>query len=166
MLLRKKKPAELPSLEETAEDFTITDGEKYVDEIFESDMKISRSFVHPHLDEEEYEENYARAIKELLATGEHKFFVAIDGYNRYLGHVWVCLRTDTVDFVPVAYIFDIETLFPGRGIGSVLLERAEGWAREKGARKVSLRVELDNPALEWYKRRSYRERAIVLEKEL
>ncbi|WP_148881976.1 GNAT family N-acetyltransferase [Thermococcus aciditolerans] len=166
MGLLKKKSDELPPLEETAGEFVIADGEDYINEIFENDMRISRSFTRLQLDEKEYRENYSRVIQELLATGEHKFFVAVDRYGRYLGHVWVCLRVDTVDFVLAAYIFDIETLFPGIGIGSALLERAEEWAQAMGVKKVSLRVELDNTASEWYRRKGYRDRAVVMEKPL
>lgn len=43
---------------------------------------------------------------------------------------------------------------------------AEEWARERGALKVSLRVEKDNLAIDWYKRRGYTERALILEKTL
>ncbi|ASJ01687.1 acetyltransferase [Thermococcus gorgonarius] len=129
-------------------------------------MRISRSFSRFQLSDEEYEENYGKVIKSLLSTGEHKFFVAADPYGRYLGHVWVCLRIDTVDFVPSAYIYDIETLFPGMGIGSALLEKAEEWARKKGARKISLRVDVNNPARKWYAEKGYSERAVIMEKPL
>jgi len=166
MGLLKKRQAKLPPIEKTAEYFTVTDGEDYLDEILENDRRISRSFSRFRLSDGEYKENYAKVIESLLATGEHKFFVALNRYGRYLGHVWVCLKVDTVDFVPSAYIYDIETLFPGMGIGTALLEKAEEWAVEKGARKVSLRAELDNPAVEWYRRMGYRERAVVMEKRL
>ncbi len=158
--------SELPPIRQTAEEFTVVDGEDYLDEIFENDKRISRSFSHFQLDDEEYKENYGRVISDLLATGEHKFFVALDRYGRYLGHVWVCLKVDTVDFVPSAYIYDIETLSPGIGIGSALLERAEGWAEEMRAKKVCLRVELDNPARKWYSEKGYSERAVIMEKRL
>ncbi len=164
LLKKRKPPSELPPIEETAVDFHIVDGEDYLDEIFENDMRISRSFSRFQLNEEEYKENYGRVIKELLATGEHKFFVAIDRYNRYLGHVWLCLKIDTVDFVPSAYILDIETLFPRIGIGGALLHRAEEWAHEMGAKKVSLRVDLKNPARTWYAKKGYSERAVIMEK--
>ncbi|WP_297476070.1 GNAT family N-acetyltransferase [Thermococcus sp.] len=166
MLSKKKRVSKLPSIEKTARDFTILDGEDYIDEIFENDMKISRSFTRFQLSEEEYEENYGRVIKSLLSTGEHKFFVAVDRYDRYLGHVWVCLKVDTVDFVPSAYIYDIETLFPGMGIGTALMERAEEWAKKKGARKISLRVDVSNPARKWYSEKGYSERAVIMEKML
>lgn len=166
MLSKKKRVSKLPSIEKTARDFTILDGEDYIDEIFENDMKISRSFTRFQLSEEEYEENYGRVIKSLLSTGEHKFFVAVDRYDRYLGHVWVCLKVDTVDFVTSAYIYDIETLFPGMGIGTALMERAEEWAKKKGARKISLRVDVSNPARKWYSEKGYSERAVIMEKML
>ncbi|WP_297062306.1 N-acetyltransferase [Thermococcus sp.] len=166
MFSRRKKPPELPPVEKTAGEFRVVDGEEYLDEIFENDMKISRSFTRFQLSNEEYEENYEKVIKSLLSTGEHKFFVAVDKYGRYLGHVWVCLKVDTVDFVPSAYIYDIETLFPGIGIGSALLEKAEEWARKNGARKVSLRVDVNNPARKWYSEKDYSERAVIMEKPL
>lgn len=166
VFLGKKRKEKLPPIEETAKNFRIVDGEPYLDEIFEYDMDVSRGFSRAELSDDDYASAYSRVINRLLAHGEHKFFVAVDPYGRYLGHVWVCIMEDTVDFVPTAYILDVETKISGLGIGSALLERAEDWAREKGASKVSLRVELDNPALNWYRRRGYRERAFILEKEL
>ena len=164
-LLEKRTPSsELPPVEETAAGFHIIDGEDHLDEIFDNDMRISRSFSRFQLNEEEYRENYGKVIRELLATGEHKFFVAVDKYGRYLGHAWACLKIDTVDFVPSAYILDIETLFPGRGIGTALIERAEEWAKRMGAKKISLRVEVNNPARNWYSKKGYSERAVFMEK--
>ena len=166
MLHRKKPKEKLPPIEKTAKDFRVVDGEPYLDEILEYDMEVSRGFSRAELSDEDYVSAYSRVINRLLAHGEHKFFVAVDPYGRYLGHVWVCIMEDTVDFVPTAYILDIETKVSGLGIGSALLEKAEGWVRGKGVSKVSLRVELDNTALNWYRRRGYRERAFLLEKEL
>lgn len=167
----KKKPRseeKLPPLGESAKDFRIVNGEDFMEEIFRNDLEISWSFVRAKISREEYEESYWKVVKELLSHGEHKFFVALDPYNRYLGHVWVCLTRDTVDFILIAYIYDIETVEEARrlGIGSELLRRAEGWAKEKGAMKVSLRVDIDNPAVEWYRRRGYQERAVIMEKPL
>ncbi|NJE85844.1 GNAT family N-acetyltransferase [Thermococcus sp. CX2] len=129
-------------------------------------MEVSREFSKFPLGEEEYLDSYSRVIGRLLSYGRHKFFVAVDGKNRYLGHVWVCLLEDTVDFVMTAYIYDIEVKSKGRGIGSALLRSAEEWAKARGALKVSLRVEKDNPAIDWYRKRGYTERALILEKTL
>ena len=166
MLFRKGRKAELPPIEETAKDFRIVDGEPYMDEIFEYGMEVSRDFSRAELTEDEYVSAYTRVINRLRAHGTHRFFAAVDPYNRYLGHIWVCILDDTVDFVPTAYILDVETKVHGLGIGSALLKRAEEWARAEGARKASLRVELNNPAVEWYRKRGYSERALILEKSL
>ncbi len=166
-MFRGRKPKlKLPPIEETAKDFRVVDGEPYLDDIFEYDMEVSRGFSRAELGEEEYVSAYSRVVNRLLAHGEHKFFAAVDPYGRYLGHVWVCIMEDTVDFVLTAYILDIETKARGLGIGSALLEMAEEWARDNGAKRISLRVELNNPALNWYRRMGYRERAFILEKEL
>ncbi|NJF24881.1 GNAT family N-acetyltransferase [Thermococcus sp. Bubb.Bath] len=149
-------------------EYHITDGEDFMDEIFRKDLEISWGFVRARISREEYVEAYWTVVNELLSHGEHKFFVALDPYNRYLGHVWVCITEDTVDFIPVAYIYDIETVEEARGwgIGSELLKKAEEWAKERGALKVLLRVDIDNPAVGWYKRRGYTERAVIMEKPL
>ncbi len=162
MFRRKKR--ELPPIEETARNFRIVDGESYLDEIFKYDMEVSRGFVKEGLTEEEYAEAYPRVVNNLFSFGTHKFFVAVDLYNRYLGHVWIRVTEDTVDFVPTAYILDIETKVRGVGVGSALLKRAEEWAKKEGVKKISLRVEIDNPFLNWYLKRGYRERALILEK--
>ncbi|ASI98638.1 GNAT family N-acetyltransferase [Thermococcus celer] len=165
-MFRRSYKNRLPPVEETARDFRVVDGEPYLDEIFEHDRDISRGFARSELTEEEYKAAYSRVVNNLFSFGVHKFFVAVDRYDRYLGHVWVRITEDAVDFVPTAYVLDIETLVQGVGIGSALLERAEEWARLEGARKVSLRVELGNPFLTWYLKRGYRKRALILEKPL
>ncbi len=145
-------------------EFKIVDGEQYLDEILEYDMQVSRKFLQFDLTEREYVEAYSAVINKLFSEGKHKFFAAVDEKGRYLGHVWVCITVDTVDYVKIAYIYDIEVKAKGIGIGSALLKKAEEFAKENDARKIVLRVEINNPALDWYKRRGYSERAVIMEK--
>jgi len=147
-------------------EFYITDGEDYLDEIFAFDKIVSYNFLKFPIPFDEYSKRYKELIKELLSKGEHKFFVAFSKNGEFLGHVWLCIMLDTVDYVKIAYIYDIEVKEKGKGIGSALLERAEEFAKEKGAKKVVLRVDLGNSALEWYKRKGYTERAVIMEKEI
>ncbi|ACS90130.1 MULTISPECIES: GNAT family N-acetyltransferase [Thermococcus] len=147
-------------------EFYVTDGEDYLDEIIAFDKLVSYNFLKFPIPFDEYSERYEKLIRELLSRGEHKFFVALGKNGKFLGHVWLCMTLDTVDYVKIAYIYDIEVKQKGEGIGSALLKRAEEFAKEKGAKKVVLRVDLSNPALEWYKRKGYTERAVIVEKEI
>jgi len=147
-------------------EYTIVDGERYLEEIRKLDREISYSFVRFSIPYEDFAKRHEELFRELLSHGEHKFFAALDEKGKLLGHVWVCLTLDTVDYVKIAYIYDIEVIKKARGlgIGSALLRRAEAWAREKGAKKVVLRVEVDNPAVKWYEERGYQARALIMEK--
>ncbi|HIH72805.1 MAG: Acetyl transferase [Thermococcales archaeon 44_46] len=147
-------------------EYTIVDGERYLEEIKKLDREISYSFVRFSISYEDFAKRHEELFRELLSHGEHKFFAALDEKGELLGHVWVCLTLDTVDYVKIAYIYDIEVVKKARGlgIGSALLRRAEAWAREKGAKKVVLRVEVDNPAVKWYEERGYQARALIMEK--
>ncbi|MDK2854352.1 MAG: hypothetical protein PWP49_1794 [Thermococcaceae archaeon] len=149
-------------------EYIIVDGENHLEEIKKLDREISYSFVRFSIPYEEFVRRHEELFKELLSHGEHKFFAALDEKRKLLGHVWICLTLDTVDYVKIAYIYDIEVVKRARGlgIGSALLRRAEAWARDKGAKKIVLRVETDNPAIKWYKERGYGERAVILEKPL
>jgi len=147
-------------------EYIIVDGENHLEEIKKLDREISYSFVRFSIPYEEFVRRHEELFKELLSHGEHKFFAALDEKRKLLGHVWICLTLDTVDYVKIAYIYDIEVIKKARGlgIGSALLRRAESWAREKGAKKIVLRVEIDNPAVKWYEERGYKGRAIIMEK--
>ncbi|WP_175059395.1 N-acetyltransferase [Thermococcus sp. 2319x1] len=147
-------------------EYKIVDGESYLEEIKKLDREISYSFVRSSISYEEFAERHEELFRDLLSHGEHKFFAALDEKGNLLGHVWVCLTLDTVDYVKTAYIYDIEVVKKARGlgIGSALLRKAEAWAREKGAKKVVLRVEVDNPAVKWYEERGYQARALIMEK--
>lgn len=147
-------------------EYIIVDGENHLEEIKKLDREISYSFVRFSIPYEEFVRRHEELFKELLSHGEHKFFAALDEKRKLLGHVWICLTLDTVDYVKIAYIYDIEVVKRARGlgIGSALLRRAEAWAREKGAKKIVLRVEIDNPAVKWYEERGYKGRAIIMEK--
>lgn len=147
-------------------EFFIADGEDYLEEIIAFDREVSYAFLRFPIPFEEYATRHEELIRRLLSTDEHKFFVALGKNGEFLGHVWLGITMDTVDYVRIVYIYDIEVRLKGVGIGSALLRKAEEFAREKGAKKVVLRVELGNPALEWYRKQGYRERAVVMEKEL
>ncbi|AAL80152.1 N-acetyltransferase [Pyrococcus furiosus DSM 3638] len=147
-------------------EYTIVDGEEYIEEIKKLDREISYSFVRFPISYEEYEERHEELFESLLSQGEHKFFVALNERSELLGHVWICITLDTVDYVKIAYIYDIEVVkwARGLGIGSALLRKAEEWAKERGAKKIVLRVEIDNPAVKWYEERGYKARALIMEK--
>jgi ribosomal protein S18 acetylase RimI-like enzyme len=79
------------------------------------------------------------------------------------------MRIDTVHFVPVGYIYDIEVRedLRGKGIGSKLLRMAEETCREWGVREVMLAVEADNlEAIEWYERMGYTPKRHLMSKRL
>lgn len=137
------------------------------------DSPISWEFLS---DEEKvllgYEE-YLRLHRELILTlyglNLRNRIIAAFVNGEIVGVVWVGMRIDSVHFMPVGYIYDIEVKeeFRGEGIGSRLLEMAEETCRKWGVSEIQLSVEASNlHALSWYGRRGYSPKRLVLSKEL
>ncbi len=142
-----------------------------LEDVIELDAEISWEFVDERVKSsmsyEEYKKRHRELFFELLhEPGEHVIFGAFVG-GRLVGIAWAKERWDTVDYVKVLYLLDLEVRqeFRGRGIGSKLMEAVERYCREKGYPKVVLRVEVTNEdAMSWYESLGFRRRAIILEK--
>lgn len=142
------------------------------DKYIEFDAPISWRFVKEDLKEElgyeTYRAMHRKVTYEILRSNlDNRIFVAVSG-DEIIGLAWVGLRVDTVDYVPVAYLYDIEVReeFRGMGVGSKLLELVEEACREWGAYGVMLSVSIENrDALAWYTRKGYSvDRLVLLKK--
>ena len=91
----------------------------------------------------------------LLDTPEQgQIFVARDKDAGVVGMVSAQLVISTAMGAPSAWIEDmvVREAFRGLGVGNALLEKAKEWAATKGARRLQLVADADNPAaLEFYK---------------
>jgi GNAT superfamily N-acetyltransferase len=96
----------------------------------------------------------ARGLLLLLqATDRATVQVARDDAGRPVGMATAQLVISSAEGAPSAWIEDVivASYARGRGVGRALLEAVLGWAREHGATRAQLLVDLDNPpALEFY----------------
>jgi ribosomal protein S18 acetylase RimI-like enzyme len=75
-----------------------------------------------------------------------RIFVAEDENHAFLGYLWVGEGSNMMTGLKQGYIFDIfvKKEFRGKGIGKILLEKAESHCREKGYSRILLRVFVNN----------------------
>jgi ribosomal protein S18 acetylase RimI-like enzyme len=148
-------------------------GPEEIEEYIKFDAKISWDFL---TDEEKMElgyEGYLRRHREvvysLYRANMRNRMIAAYADGEIVGVVWVGMRVDTVHFVDVGYIYDIEVIrdLRGKGIGSKLLQMAEETCREWGVKEVMLAVEANNfEAIKWYERMGYAPKRYLMSKRL
>lgn len=95
-------------------------------------------------------------LEQLLAAADRAaVLVARDAAGAVIGMVTAQLVISTAEGAPSAWIEDMVVAKRHRrgGVGPALLEAALAWARQRGATRAQLLVDLDNaPALAWYER--------------
>ncbi len=144
------------------------------DEYIEFDAPISWEFVDDviksEMSYEEYRKIHREIVSGLLKSNlDNRIFVAVNDEDEIVGLAWVGLKTDTVNYVPVAYLYDIEVKkeFRGGGVGSRLLDLVEKACKEWGAYGVMLSASIRNKvALTWYIRKGYSADRIILFKKI
>ena len=144
------------------------------DKYIEFDAPISWEFVNEDLRRELSYEEYRRIHREIVSdilesNLDNRIFVAVSDENEIIGLAWVGLRMDTVNYVPIAYLYDIEVKkeFRGFGVGSKLLELVEEACKGWGAYGVMLSVSRRNrAALTWYTRNGYSVDRLILFKKM
>ncbi|MCS7102502.1 MAG: GNAT family N-acetyltransferase [Candidatus Korarchaeum sp.] len=146
-------------------------GPEEIDDYIDFDAPISWGFLTEEERESLSYDGYLRVHRELIrslyeSNIKNRIIAAyIDG--SIVGVVWIGMKLDTVHYVPVCYIYDIEVKeeLRGKGLGSKLLHMAEETCREWGLSEVMLSVEASNSeALKWYERRGYEVKRLLLSK--
>jgi Acetyltransferases len=84
------------------------------------------------------------------------------------GMLWMCSSKDQYTCDDTGYIMGIfvEPELRGNGLGKALLKAAEEWCSEKGLVSMTLNVSPLNDALGLYEKCGFRERSIVMRKDL
>ena len=102
-------------------------------------------------------EGTARQLRRAFqdATGDTAILIAErDGEPQ--GFVWVYLTEDFYSGERLGKISEIAVSADGTGAGSALIEAAEAWVRDRGARRMVLNVMEENRnARRFYERRGY-----------
>jgi ribosomal protein S18 acetylase RimI-like enzyme len=84
------------------------------------------------------------SLKKAMDTPEtgSAIFIAEDETGNRAGFLHLQIQTDYFNNSKIAYISDIavDSSFEGHGIGRILLDKAEDWAREQGCSLLTLYV--------------------------
>lgn len=88
------------------------------------------------------------SLKKAMETPEpgSAIFIAEDEMGKRAGFLHIQIQTDYFNSKKIAYISDIavDSFFEGQGIGRILLDKAEDWAREQDCSLLTLYVFSDN----------------------
>ena len=113
--------------------------------------ELSRQLGYPATKKE-----MTQRIKRLHPASQHAFFVAVSA-NRVIG--WIGVSASQLLEVPSRAEVDglvIDEAVRSRGVGKLLLEKAEAWAKHAGCKSMSVRSNIKRKrAHEFYKQNGY-----------
>ena len=100
------------------------------------------------LDKEKWTKNVLEVFEKLSKRETDRIFVAEDESHAFLGYLWVGEGSNMMTGLKHGYIYDIfvKEESRGKGIGRILLEKAESYCREKGYSRILLMVSVSNQA--------------------
>ncbi|MBI5952724.1 MAG: GNAT family N-acetyltransferase [Chloroflexi bacterium] len=88
------------------------------------------------------------SLKKAMETPEpgSAIFIAEDETGKRAGFLHIQIQTDYFNGSKVVYISDVavDSSFEGQGVGRILLDQAEAWAREQGCSLLTLYVFSNN----------------------
>jgi GNAT superfamily N-acetyltransferase len=107
---------------------------------------------------------------ENVLKGENsEVFIAEDERYEYVGHLIVGQTRGTISGLSFGYVYDVfvEEEFRGKGVGKLLLEKAEDYCRKKGHSRIALSVSAtNNSAMKLYSRIGYKPERLTMAKEI
>ena len=102
------------------------------------------------LDRKKWSGNFLETFdREKFARKEtDKVFVAEDKSHAFLGYLWVGEGSNMMTGLKHGYVYDVfvKEEFRGKGIGRMLLEKAESYCQERGYSRILLMVSVGNQA--------------------
>jgi ribosomal protein S18 acetylase RimI-like enzyme len=97
---------------------------------------------------EEIDATNLASLKKAVETSEpgSAIYIAEDETGKRAGFIHLQTQTDYFNSEKIAYISDlaVDVAFEGQGIGRILLDKAEEWAREQGCSLLTLYVFSNN----------------------
>ena len=98
------------------------------------------------LDKEKWTGHMLELFEKLSKRETDRMFVAEDGSHAFLGYLWVGEGSNMMTEKKEGFIYDIfvKREFRGKGIGKILLEKAQSYCREKGYSRILLMVSVNN----------------------
>ncbi|MCS7104250.1 MAG: GNAT family N-acetyltransferase [Thermofilaceae archaeon] len=152
--------------------FRIVEGD--LESFIAIDREASWSFVDEEVKQKLTFEEYCVQHRKLVETlynlnMENKIFLAVSEEGKVLGAAWVGIRLDSVNYVPIGYLYDIEVIGEARGVGvgSALLAAIEKFCRARKVERIALLTPVSNAvAIKWYEKRGFQVSRLYLEKKL
>ena len=101
-------------------------------------------------------------------TERNEIFVLKRSDGVRAGMLWMSRSKDQYTCDDTGYIMGIyvEKTFRGKGLGKALMKAAEEWCRINGLLSVTLNVSPLNPVISLYKGCGFKERSVVMRKDL
>jgi ribosomal protein S18 acetylase RimI-like enzyme len=138
----------------------------------ETDLKLVRKYTvetawttvlseseRKELDKEKWAKHILEGFEKLSKRETERIFVAEDESHAFLGYLWVGEGSNMMTGKEHGYIYDIfvKKEFRGKGIGKILLEKAQSYCREKGYSRILLMVSVNNAnAIELYNKSGFK----------
>ena len=100
------------------------------------------------LDKEKWTQHILEGFEKLSNRETDRIFVAEDEKHAFVGYLWVGEGSNLMTGLKHGYIYDIfvKEEFRGKGIGEILLDKAESYCREKCYPRILLMVSVSNEA--------------------
>jgi ribosomal protein S18 acetylase RimI-like enzyme len=121
------------------------------------------------LDREKWNKHMIEVFERLYNRENSMIFVAEDEGHAFVGYLFVGESSDMMTGLRYGFIYDIfvEEKSRRKGIGKILLEKAESYCREKGYSKIALMVAtINDPATKLYCRLGFKPEHLYMGKEL
>jgi len=121
------------------------------------------------LDREKWNEHMVEVFENFYERENSEIFVAEDASGGFVGYLFVGESRDMMTGLRFGFVYDIfvEEKSRGKGIGKMLMEKAESYCRDKGFSRIALNVSAANDAaIGLYKKMSFKPEHMILGKEL
>ncbi len=121
------------------------------------------------LDREKWSKHIEEVFENTFKRESSEIFVAEDESRAFLGYLFIGEGSNLMTGTSHGFIYDIfvKEEFRGKGIGTVLMEKAESFCRERGYSRIGLMVSSDNqPAIKLYTKMGFKAEQMFMEKKL
>lgn len=135
----------------------------------ETAWKSISEYQRKTLNKEEWSQHMDELFGRIFKRDSHEIFVAEDETSSFLGYVWVGEGMNMMTGTKHGYIYDmfVKENHRRKGIGMMLMKRAEHYCREKGYKEMLLMVSTNNqPARKLYIKQGFKVEQMYMGKRL
>ena len=137
------------------------------------DIELLCEFNHDHAainfpGSKPIDEEFKKTIKRDLAESpDGLLMVEIKGKKEPIGFLSLVIRNDIfkdIEYCDVRYVH-LTPEYRGKGIGSIMMKKADIYAKEKGAKELRLGTHADNlPSIKLYEKIGYKTTRVIMTK--